>query len=1014
MTIEAKIEKLLTERNAIDDEINRLQAVLATQSNIAFSTEIGIKEECLQTENTSMKLSESSSFSDYEEVPSVTKASSLQEKYDLFMSLFAGRLDVHAKRFQSVKTGKSGYSPVCRNEFNRMYCSKGMKGIKRVPCMKCEYHDFPSISIDEFTAHIRGAKDNCNDVLGSYPMDSDEKCSFIVADFDNEGRKKEDAALIGDNGDRKAMQDAAIAFRKTCEANGIAAYNEKSRSGNGMHTWIFFSERVPAKDARKLCTMLLTEAMNVYPGIRFNSYDRLLPTQDVLPDGGLGNLIALPLQGQAGRNHNSVFVDDASKMYTDQWAHLSSIKKVAVSDIDRVIESRTTSELGELLSNDDGEGSEKPWEKRTTIKGLNTDDFSGMVSITRANMLHVEKQFLSAKAGNAIKRLGSFRNPDFYKAQAMRLPTWDKPRIISTSEETDEYISIPRGAEDALLELFGKSGVTYEICDKTEKGTKLDASFVGVLREEQIPAAEAMAAHDIGVLSATTAFGKTVIGSYLIADKGVNALVLVHNAQLQSQWVESLRTFLDIENNPPERFTGAGRKKKVDVIGVYGGSKKNPSGLVDVVMMQSLHKGGDVQDFIKDYGLVIVDECHHVPAVSFEAVLKHTNAKYVYGLTATPVRNDGHHAITFLECGPIRYKVDAKAQAEKRPFEHYIIPRFTNLLPTSIHENSGISVLLNDVAADSRRNKMIAGDVIRAIEAGRKPIILTERTEHVTELSDMLATKCDNVISMVGGMGTKKKREINQQLLDLDSDEKFVIVATGKYVGEGFDFPRLDTLFLALPIAWKGKVAQYTGRLHRIYKGKDDVIVYDYVDAHIPVLERMYYKRIKGYKSVGYKTIAKEQDNDNTNFIYSIDEFYSVFCSDCERAKTEIVISSPNLTMRRVSAMLSVLSSKLVDNVIITVFTRSIEENRENTRSKVSECISRLKSSGIRVTECENLHQRFVVIDQSISWYGSVNPLGYANADDNIMRLSEEDVAIALLENVQQWSHVETGVGGGC
>jgi hypothetical protein len=265
----------------------------------------------------------------------------------------------------------------------------------------------------------------------------------------------------------------------------------------------------------------------------------------------------------------------------------------------------------------------------------------------------------------------------------------------------------------------------------------------------------------------------------------------------------------------------------------------------------------------------------------------------------------------------------------------------------------------------------------------------------------MLSTKCDNVISMVGGMGSKKKREINQQLAGLGDNEKFVIIATGKYVGEGFDFPRLDTLFLALPIAWKGKVAQYTGRLHRIYEGKDDVIVYDYVDAHIPVLEKMYYKRIKGYKAVGYKTIAKEQDNDNTNLIYSMDEFYREFISDCESAKAEIVISSPNLTMRRVSAILPVLSSKLFDDVLVTVFTRPIEENKENVRHKVSECISMLRDAGISVVECEKLHQRFTVIDKDIVWYGSINPLGYASLDDNIMRLSDEDVATALLENVQ-------------
>jgi superfamily II DNA or RNA helicase len=999
--LETEIDRLLSERDFIDAEINRLQSLLVDFPDAPLQLDPEIVAGHSTGDASKLQVNESSKKLEHDAVPPVTKASSTQEKFELFMSLFAGRPDVHARRFQSVNTGKSGYSPVCLNEFNRLFCSKGMKGTRRIPCMKCEYKDFPSISLEEFTAHTGGLKENCSDVLGSYPMDADEMCSFIVADFDNEGRKKEDAALIGDD-NASTMQNEAKSFRKTCEINGISAYLERSRSGNGMHVWIFFADKIPAKDARRLCTTLLTKTMDEYPGIHFNSYDRLLPNQDVLPEGGLGNLIALPLQGRAGKNRNSVFVDDDLIMYSDQWSHLSLIRKVAASDVAHVIENDKFDNLGDLLANDDGEDSVKPWEKRKVAKPLTDGDFTGIVEIVRANMLHIEKRTLSPRAGNAIKRLGAFKNPDFYKAQAMRLPTWDKPRIIATSEETDEYISIPRGAETALIDLLDGADAKYKVTDRTTTGAVLDVSFVGELRKDQIPAAKAMLECDTGVLSATTAFGKTVIGSYLIANRGVNSLVLVHNAQLQSQWIESLHTFLDIKNEPPERFTPTGRRKKVDVIGVYGGSKKNTSGLVDVVMMQSLHKDGDVKDFVKDYGLVIVDECHHVPATSFEAVLKHINARYVYGLTATPARDDGHHAITFLECGPIRYGVDAKTQAKEHPFEHYIIPRFTNLLPTSIHEDSGISVLLNEVAADAKRNKLILQDVLRVIEEGRKPIILTERTEHVTLLAELISPHCDNVISMVGGMGVKQKREINQQLLELGPDEKFVIIATGKYVGEGFDFPRLDTLFLALPIAWKGKVAQYTGRLHRIYEGKDDVIVYDYVDANIPVLERMYYKRIKGYKAVGYKTISMKQEGEDLNCIYSVEAFSDVFKADCGQAKNEIVISSLNLTIRRVSSMIPVLSGKIIDDVVITVFTKSIEENKENYRGKVTECINRLNDAGVRTVCQENQHQRFAIIDRRIVWYGSVNPLGYANLDDNIMRLDDEEVAASLLELVNK------------
>jgi superfamily II DNA or RNA helicase len=933
----------------------------------------------------------------------VRKTSSIEEKYQLFVSLFAGRPDVHAKRFYSVKQGKSGYSPVCRNLFKRAYCPRGVPGAGKQSCAKCEWSDFSTISMEEFEKHLRGKKEDCSDVLGAYPMDSDEMCTFIVADFDNENRKKEDAALIGDNGTFESMKTAAVSFRKVCCDEGIPAYLERSRSGKGFHVWLFFFERISTKMARRLCTVLLTSAMNKYPGVRFNSYDRLIPNQDSLPENGFGNLIALPLQGRAGREHNSVFLSDDLEVFDDQWTFLSEIRRVTAEEVEIVLRRLGQfDELGALLPNDDGEADVKPWDKKKPAEKLVESDFSGPIKIVRANMIHVSKEGLSQKAINAIKRLAAFNNPEYYKARAMRLSTWDKPRIISSAEETQRFVSLPRGAEDVLIQLIIAAGGSYEVEEKRTEGNKLDISFVGSLREEQFPAAEAMLAYDNGVLSATTAFGKTVIGAYLIARRAVNALVLVWTAQLQTQWVDALRTFLEIRNEAPEKFTSKGRRKKVDLIGVYGGSKKNPSGLIDVATIQSLHRAGEVQDFIKDYGLVIVDECHHIPAVSFEAVLKHVNAKYVYGLTATPTRRDGCHVITFLECGPIRYKVDPKTQAEKRPFGHYIIPRFTRLLPTSIHEDAGMAILLNDVASDIKRNEMIVSDIWKVLEEERNPIVLTERTEHVSVLVEMLSEKCNNVIKLVGGMSTKEKREVNARLSALGNGEKFVIVATGKYIGEGFDFPRLDTLFLALPISWKGKVAQYTGRLHRLYQGKRDVIVYDYVDVNIPVLERMYYKRIKGYKAVGYKTVIREQDEFSLNVIYGKDEYLGIFQADCAAAKKEVVISSPNLRIGKVIDLLQSLSGKLIDDVIVTVFTKSAGANREEAQSKMMACIERLKASSICVKEKEELHARFAVIDRNIVWYGSINLIGYAGSDDNSMRLRDADVAAALLEQLHQ------------
>jgi hypothetical protein len=552
-----------------------------------------------------------------ENEPIVSKASIDEEKYRLFISLFEGRSDVHARRFQSAKSGMSGYSPVCLNEFNRMCCTKGRKGVERIKCTKCEYQNFPPISIEEFNAHRHGVKDNCSDVLGAYPVDADEMCSFIAVDFDTKKPNRD-----SENQDEMDVTSidvvcaASSAFMNICASENVPAYLERSRSGRGMHVWIFFSEPAPAKLARRLCAKMMTLAMERYPELNFDCYDRMIPSQDTLPDGGFGNLIALPLQGRAGKKGNSLFVDAELVSYPDQWRFLSGVRKMTMWNVEAVLSRLTsTDELGELLNNETEGEDIKPWEKRKPEIELTSDDFHGTVELIRANMIHAPKSGLSPRAVNKIRRLGAFKNPDFYKSQAMHLSTYDKPRIISTSEETTDYISIPRGAEEKLAEVISNAGAEYKIVDKTTGGNHIAVTFAGELRDEQIPAAEALLNHNIGVLSATTAFGKTVIGAYLIASKAVNALVLVHTQQLQSQWMESLDTFLDISEEPPVRLTPKGRRKKVGVVGEYGGQRKNLSGIVDVAMMQSLTRGGEIPDFVKDYGLVIVVKCHNRNAI---------------------------------------------------------------------------------------------------------------------------------------------------------------------------------------------------------------------------------------------------------------------------------------------------------------------------------------------------------------------------------------------------------------
>ncbi len=655
----------------------------------------------------------------------------------------------------------------------------------------------------------------------------------------------------------------------------------------------------------------------------------------------------------------------------------------------------------------DDEESQKPW-KKIPAAPLTKDDFPEKIRLVKANVLYVPKEGISQRALDALKRLAAFKNPEFYKAQAMRMPTYNKPRIISCSDETEKHLCLPRGCEPEVITLLNRLNLTIEIADETNHGRSVDVEFKGILRNEQLLAVNELMRYDNGVLAAATAFGKTVIAAKLIAERRTNTLVIVHRQQLLSQWISKLSEFLNIKETLPVPERKRGRQKQRTLIGRIGGGKEHLAGIIDVAIMQSLSRGNEVSECVKHYGMVIVDECHHVPAFSFEQVLKNVQAKYVYGLTATPVRLDGHHPIIFMHCGPVRFKADAKTQSDRTPFEHYVIPRFTSFRVPLHKETStrggkelAIQELYSELATNEMRNRLIADDVITNYRNGRHALVLTERTAHVELLTNKIIEEIPEVIALTGKTGKKETRETLKRISDTPPGKQLTLVATGKYIGEGFDEPRLDTLFLAMPISWKGTLQQYVGRLHRVCENKDEVQVYDYVDAHVRILEKMYNKRLSGYASLGYKTKGEIIAPESADFIFDRGSFYPVYCNDIANAEKEIFIISPFVRRRRVEQVHQYLKNAVNSKVKVTVMTRPCEDFREKDKSALQGALGILKNEGVNLLFRSGIHQKFAVIDERIVWYGSINLLSFGDAEESIMRLESSNIADELMRSVE-------------
>ncbi len=739
---------------------------------------------------------------------------STAEKVALFRRLFRGRTDVYPVRWEGKTSGKSGYAPACANEWRAGVCEK-----PRIKCGNCSHRLLVPLSDSVIYDHLAGKQ-----TIGVYPLLDDDSCYFLAVDFDEAD-----------------WQQDAQAFMQSCNELGVPAALETSRSGQGAHAWVFFAGRVSARDARRLGTAIISHTCARTRQLKLASYDRLFSNQDTMPKGGFGNLIALPLQKLPRESGFSVFVDATLRPHSDQWAYLAAIQPMAPHDIEPTI-LRATGGVHPLdVTFIDDEDLATPWKRQSSTSTKLAGTMPQALTVTLANLIYFEKSVLPQALANRLIRLAAFQNPEFYKAQAMRMSVWDKPRVIGSAENYPQHIALPRGCLDAALALLKDNGIRCDLQDERFAGEPIQADFVGTLRPDQEQAVAAMLKHDAGVLCAPTAFGKTVTAAAIIAKRRVNTLVLVHRTELLKQWQERLQAFLGV---------GKG------LVGTIGGGKAKPTGMIDIAVMQSLSRQGEVNALVENYGQIVVDECHHVGAASFDAILKRIKARFVVGLTATPIRRDGQQPIIFMQCGPIRYTAARPAGA---PHDLEVVPR-SRFARIDLAATAGIQDVFRHLANDLARTEAIAAEAAAAFEQGRKVLVLTERTEHLEAIRQALIAQAPAPFVLHGRMSKKQRAALITELDTLPPEAPRTLLATGKLVGEGFDHPPLDTLVLAMPVSWKGTLQQYAGRLHREHASKSDVRIIDFVDTGHPALLRMWEKRQRGYRAMGYRVGVDASD----------------------------------------------------------------------------------------------------------------------------------------------------------